>query len=44
VCISAGILIVLAAALAAVGGVLRLQWLSQHLGEQIDDTLARVSP
>lgn len=41
VCISAGIVIVLAAALAAVGGVLRLRWLSQQLGDHTAETLAR---
>lgn len=38
--ISVGILFVLAAALTAVGGVLRLRWLSQTIG---DDPLATVT-
>jgi hypothetical protein len=36
-----GILVVLAAALTAIGGVLRLRWLSQILGEDVHATVAR---
>ncbi len=36
-----GILVVLAAALTAIGGVLRLRWLSQIVADDIDTTLAR---
>jgi hypothetical protein len=39
--ITAGIVLVLAAALTAVGGVLRLRWLSQIMGDDIATTLAR---
>ncbi|MBZ0236090.1 MAG: hypothetical protein K8M05_27425, partial [Deltaproteobacteria bacterium] len=39
--IVAGILVVLAAALTAIGGVLRLRWLSQILGDDAETTLAR---
>ncbi len=39
--ITAGILIVLAAALTAIGGVLRLRWLSQTLGADARETLER---
>lgn len=38
-CIAAGIFIVLASAVTAIGGVLRLQWLSQTLG---DDAFANI--
>lgn len=41
VSITVGILLVLAAALTAVGGVLRLRWLSQILGDDAATTLAR---
>ncbi len=36
-----GILIVLSAALTAIGGVLRLRWLSQILGDDVATTLER---
>ena len=41
VSITVGIVLVLGAALTAVGGVLRLQWLSQALGDDVLTTLAR---
>lgn len=41
VSITVGILIVLAAALTAIGGVLRLRWLSQILGDDVATTLER---
>jgi hypothetical protein len=40
--VSAGILIVLAAAATAIGGVLRLKWLTQELGEDLRQTLDRM--
>lgn len=40
-CISIGILIVLAAALTAIAGVLRLSWLTQLLGADVTTTLER---
>jgi hypothetical protein len=40
-CISAGILLVLLAASVAIGGVLRLRWLTQELVDDIVVTLAR---
>lgn len=40
--VSAGILIVLAAAATAIGGVLRLKWLTQELGEDLHKTLDRM--
>lgn len=40
--VSAGILIVLAAAATAIGGVLRLKWLTQELGEDLRKTLDRM--
>ncbi len=40
-CIAAGIVVVLAAALLAIGGVLRLGWLTQVIGEAPRDTVAR---
>ncbi len=40
-CISIGILIVLAAALTAIAGVLRLSWLTQLLGPDVTTTLER---
>ncbi|MBM4783551.1 MAG: hypothetical protein GQE15_38240 [Archangiaceae bacterium] len=40
--VSAGILIVLAAAATAIGGVLRLKWLTQELGEDLHQTLDRM--
>lgn len=39
--ITAGILVVLLAALTAIGGVLRLRWLSQILGDDVHVTLER---
>jgi hypothetical protein len=39
--IVAGILLVLLAALTAIGGVLRLRWLSQILGDGVQTTLER---
>lgn len=40
-CIASGILIVLAAALVAIGGVLRLRWLSAAIADTPADTVAR---
>lgn len=40
-CIAAGILVVLAAALVAIGGVLRLRWLTQVIGKDLEETLTR---
>lgn len=40
--VSAGIVIVLAAAATAIGGVLRLRWLTQELRDDISDTLGRM--
>ncbi len=40
-CIGSGILVVLAAALTAIGGVLRLRWLTQIIGESAAETVAR---
>jgi hypothetical protein len=40
--VSAGIVIVLAAAATAIGGVLRLRWLTQELRDDITDTLSRM--
>lgn len=40
--VSAGIVIVLAAAVTAIGGVLRLRWLTQELRDDISDTLGRM--
>ncbi|MBL8922642.1 MAG: hypothetical protein JNJ54_27580 [Myxococcaceae bacterium] len=40
--VSAGILIVLAAAATAIGGVLRLRWLTQELGDDLRSTLSRM--
>lgn len=40
--VSAGILIVLAAAATAIGGVLRLRWLTQELGDDLRATLTRM--
>jgi len=40
--VSAGILIVLAAAATAIGGVLRLRWLTQELADDMQDTLLRM--
>lgn len=40
--VSAGIVIVLAAAATAIGGVLRLRWLTQELRDDISDTLSRM--
>lgn len=40
--VSAGILIVLAAAATAIGGVLRLRWLTQELGPDLRSTLVRM--
>jgi hypothetical protein len=42
VLVSAGIVIVLAAAATAIGGVLRLRWLTQELRDDITDTLGRM--
>lgn len=39
--ITGGIVLVLAAALTAIGGVLRLRWLSQTLGDDAATTVAR---
>ncbi len=41
VLISTGIMIVLAAALTAIGGVLRLRWLTQEIGDDPATTVAR---
>jgi hypothetical protein len=40
--ISAGILIVLAAAATGIGGVLRLRWLTQELTDDVRETLTRM--
>lgn len=40
--VSAGIVIVLAAAATAIGGVLRLRWLTQELGSDVRQTLERM--
>lgn len=40
-CIASGILVVLAAALVAIGGVLRLRWLTLAIGDSVEDTVAR---
>ncbi|MFT3711731.1 MAG: hypothetical protein QM817_29180 [Archangium sp.] len=42
VLVSAGILIVLCAAAVAIGGVLRLRWLTQELEDDIEQTLVRM--
>ncbi|MCA3014887.1 MAG: hypothetical protein INH41_21080 [Myxococcaceae bacterium] len=42
VLISAGILIVLAAAATGIGGVLRLRWLTQELTDDVRETLTRM--
>ncbi len=39
--ITGGILLVLCAALTAIGGVLRLRWLTQSLGDDVGTTLGR---
>jgi hypothetical protein len=39
--ISAGILVVLAAAVTAIGGVLKLRWLTQELSDDVVEMLAR---
>jgi hypothetical protein len=39
--ITIGIVLVLAAALTAIGGVLRLRWLSQMVGDEVSVTLDR---
>ena len=41
VCIAAGILVVLASAAVAIGGVLTLQWLTQSLAPDVITTLER---
>jgi len=40
-CIAGGILVVLAAALVAIGGVLRLRWLTQVIADTPAETVAR---
>lgn len=40
--IATGIVVVLAAAATAIGGVLRLKWLTQELGDQLEETLGRM--
>lgn len=40
--VSIGILVVLAAAATAIGGVLRLRWLTQELADDMQDTLLRM--
>jgi hypothetical protein len=40
--VSTGILVVLAAAATAIGGVLRLRWLTQELADDMQDTLLRM--
>jgi hypothetical protein len=40
VLVSAGILVVLASAAVAIGGVLRLRWLTQEITDDIEETLA----
>jgi ATP/ADP translocase len=42
ICISAGILVVLAAAAVAIAGVLRLKWLSQEIDDEPIVTLLRI--
>ena len=42
VLVSAGIVIVLAAAVTAIGGVLRLRWLTQELTDDLTQTLTRM--
>lgn len=42
VLVSVGILVVLAAAATAIGGVLRLRWLTQELADDMRDTLHRM--
>lgn len=42
VLVASGILIVLAAAAVAIGGVLRLRWLTQELGDDFEQTLVRM--
>lgn len=42
VLVSAGILIVLAAAATGIGGVLRLRWLTQELRDDVRETLHRM--
>ena len=40
--VAAGILVVLAAAATAIGGVLRLRWLTQELTDDVEATLTRM--
>lgn len=40
--IATGIVVVLAAAATAIGGVLRLKWLTQELGDEVEETLVRM--
>jgi hypothetical protein len=40
--VATGILIVLLAAGVAIGGVLRLRWLTQELGDDVEETLLRM--
>lgn len=40
--VAAGILIVLAAAVVAIGGVLRLRWLTQEVGDDFQQTLEKM--
>lgn len=42
VLVAVGILVVLAAAATAIGGVLRLRWLTQELGDDLRATLTRM--
>ena len=39
--ISAGILVVLASAATAIGGVLKLRWMTQQLGDDVESMLTR---
>jgi hypothetical protein len=40
--IAIGIVVVLASAAVAIGGVLRLRWLTQDLGDDLEETLGRM--
>lgn len=42
VLIATGIVVVLSSAAVAIGGVLRLRWLTQELGDQMEETLLRM--
>lgn len=42
VLIATGIVVVLSSAAVAIGGVLRLRWLTQELGDEMEETLLRM--